>query len=173
MDPQARAPGGRRADEHHRSDRDRRRGDVNRSGQNDGAEAEAEGGKTDDQTEGGVCGEVDRATEQHMPAASCQAAESEFEAEEEEQEDDPDLRDKRGHVRGADQAQRLRLIRAEQQPGEQIRRDRGQTDTRSDQPEAAEQRDRDCKLCERHRAFIGGAARTYRARRPAAVLAGY
>jgi hypothetical protein len=121
-------------------DRDRARGDVDPCR-----------GHTNHETERPIREEVDRPADEGVLAAANESAERELEAEEEEQKHEPDLGDEIGHLGRANQAQYLRLVRPEQQPGEKISRDRGQAHAARDQPKAGEQRDRDRELRERHR----------------------
>ncbi len=58
-----------------------------------------------------------------MAAAADEPVDAELEAEEEEQEDEADLGDELRHLGGLDEAEDLRLVRAEDDPGEQVGRD--------------------------------------------------
>ena len=84
-----------------------------------------------------------------MAPATAEAVERELETEEEKQEDDPELRDEVRHLGGLDEAEHLRLVRAEQQTGEQVCRNGGQAEAARQEPEAAEDGDGDGELAER------------------------
>ena len=71
-----------------------------------------------------------------VPAAPRQPLEAELEAEEEEEEDQPELGDEVRHLGRLDQAERGRLVRAEQEAGEQVGRDRGEPDAARDEARA-------------------------------------
>ena len=86
-----------------------------------------------------------------MAAAAGDPPDRELEAEEEEQEDEADLGDEIGHLRGPHDAERLRLVRAEQHAREQVGRDRGQADTARHQAEPSQEGDGDGKQGEGHR----------------------
>ena len=132
-------------------DRHCARGDVDRRGQDQRREAEPEGSHADQQAEAGVHREIDRPADQGMTATAREPAERELEAEEEEQEDEADLGDEVRHLGRIDQREERRLVRAEEQPCEQVGRDRGQPEAARDQPQDPEHRDRDGELRERHR----------------------
>ena len=95
--------------------------------------------------------EIGGATEPDVTAASQEAVDAELEAEEEQEEDQPDLGDEVGHLGRLHEADEARVVRPEDDPGEEVRGDRGQPEPARDEPENAEQRDGDGKLGERHR----------------------
>src|SRR5207244_3589668 len=84
-------------------DRDRARRNIDRGGENDCAKAHTERDDPNDQTKPSVREQIDRPANERMPAAAGKPPERELQAEEEEQEDEADLRDKIGHLGGADQ----------------------------------------------------------------------
>ena len=57
-----------------------------------------------------------------MPARAGQPLEAELEPEEEEQEDETQLGDEIGHLGRSDQRELLRLVRAEEEPGQEVGR---------------------------------------------------
>jgi hypothetical protein len=89
-----------------------------------------------------------------MTTTARKATERELEAEEEEQKDEADLGDEVRHLRRLDQREELRLVGAEEQPCEQVSRDRGQSEAARDQAQDSEHRDRDGELRERHRSLF-------------------
>ena len=89
-----------------------------------------------------------------MATAPSQPRERELEPEEEEQEDDSELGDELRHLGLADEGQLLGLVRAEQEPGEEVGGDRGQPDPPSDEAEHAQHGDGDGELGEGHRAIL-------------------
>ena len=129
---------------------DRARRDVDRAGEDQRPEVEPEGGDADGEAEPHVQHEVDAAADDRVPAAAREAAERELEAEEEEQEHDPELSDELGHLGRVDQAEDLRLVRPEQQAGEQVRGDRREAEAVRDETKQTERRDRDGELGEGH-----------------------
>ena len=64
---------------------------------------------------------------------------------------DPELGDEVGHLRGPDEAERLRLVRAQKEPCEQVGGDRREAEAARDEPEACQQGDGDRELGERER----------------------
>ena len=102
----------------------------------------------------GVHREVDRPADDRVATGCAQPTERELEAEEEEQEDEAELGDEVRHLGRLDQREELRLVRAEEQPCEQVGRDRGQSEAAGDQPQDTEHRDRDGELRERHRGLF-------------------
>ena len=143
--------------------RDRARRDVDARGEDQRCGRRAERREPDDQAEPGVRDEIHRAAETDVAPGPRQPALRELEAEEEEEEDEPELRDEVRDLGRLDEREHLRLVRAEQQPRQEVRGDRGQPDPPRDEPEDAEQRDGDGELGERHAAIL--AARAARAPR--------
>ena len=92
----------------------------------------------DDEPDAGVRDQIDRAAQPEVPPRSREALEAEFEAEEEEEKDEAELRHELGHLRGADQRELRRLVRPEQEPGEEVRRDRREPEAAGHEPERAE-----------------------------------
>ncbi len=89
-----------------------------------------------------------------MAAAANEPVDAELETEEEEQEDEADLGDEMGHVRRLNEADERRLVGAEDDPREQIGRDRREAEPARGETQDAEQRNRDGELSKRHpRAF--------------------
>ena len=86
-----------------------------------------------------------------MPAAPDEPLDAELEPEEEEQEDQPHLGDELRHLGGLDEADEVRLVRAEDDPREQVGRDRREAEPARRETKDAEERDRDRELGERHR----------------------
>jgi hypothetical protein len=117
-------------------DGDRARGDVDRRGEDERAEADPERRDPDDQAEAGVGEEVDRPADERVLAAAHEPVERELEAQEEEQEHEADLGQEVRHLGGTDEAERLRLVRSEQQAREQVGRNRGQAGAARDEPES-------------------------------------
>ena len=99
--------------------------------------AHAERDDPDEQAETEVGDEVDRASEPDVAAGSHQPREAELEAEEEEKEDDAELGDELGDLGRADEVELARLVRAEEEAGEEVRGDRGQAEPAGDEPERA------------------------------------
>jgi hypothetical protein len=87
------------------------------------AAAQASGRLAYDEAEPGVHEEVDRAPQAEVHAAPPEAPEAELEAEEEKERHDPKLRNELRHLGRLDDREELRLIRAEQDAGDEIRRD--------------------------------------------------
>jgi hypothetical protein len=112
---------------------------------------EPERGHADGEPEPCVEHEVERTANDRVPPAARKAAERELETEEEKEEHDPELGDELGHLGGVDQAEHLRLVRPEQEPREQVRRDRRKPEAARDEAEEAERRDRDGELGEGQR----------------------
>ena len=131
----------------------RARGDVDAGGKDERREREPERDHTDDQADGGVDRQVDGPAEPDMASASQQALEAELEAEEEEQERDAELGDEGRHLGRLDEAQEGRLVRAEQQSGQQVGGNRGEPEAPGQQAQPGEHRDRDGKLSEGERRF--------------------
>ena len=126
------------------------RGDVDRGGDDQRGEAEPECGDPDDEAERGVHEQVDRPAETDVPAAPRESLQAELEAEEEEEEDEPELGHEVRHLGRLDHAQQIRLVRAQQEPCEQVRRDRGEPDAACQKPEPAEDGNGDGELGEGH-----------------------
>ena len=102
------------------------------------ADVDAEGGDADEEPEPGVR----RRGRRVPPRPKCrpvraEAVEAELEPEEEEEEDEPELGDELRHLRRADERELLGLVRPEQEPGEQVRRDRREPEAPGDEPEGA------------------------------------
>ena len=89
-----------------------------------------------------------------------QPVDAELEPEEEEEEDEPDLGDEVRHLGRLHELDDLRVVRPEDDPGEQVRGDRGEPEAARGEPENAEQRDGDGKLGEGHGAHSSRAAST-------------
>jgi hypothetical protein len=92
-------------------------------------------------------------------AAAAEAVERELEPEEEEEEDDAELGDEVGHLGRLDHAQLARLVRPEEEAGEQVRRDRRETHAAGAEAEDREDGDGDGQLRERHPAILSERAR--------------
>ena len=121
-----------------RLDRDRARRDVDARGDDERGEAEAERRDADEEPEAGVDDEIGGAAEPDVPAAAHEPLDAELEAEEEEEEDEPDLGDEVGHLGGLHELDEARVVRPEDDPGEEVGGDRGE-------PEPARRRDRECR----------------------------
>ena len=78
------------------------------------------------------------------------AVDRELEPEEEEERDDPELGHELGHLGGLDEAEDLRLVGPEQDPGEQVSRDRREPETARHETERREDGDGGGELLERH-----------------------
>jgi hypothetical protein len=89
-----------------------------------------------------------------VPAAPQQPFEAELESEEEEEEHKPELGDEARHVRRLDEREHLRLVRPQEEPGEEIGRDRGEPETARDEPERGENGNGDRELFEGHLELI-------------------
>ena len=134
--------------------RDRARRHVHTTGKDDRRKADAEGRDPHDQTEAEVGGEVDDPAQAGMAPRRPESREAELESEKEEEEDDSELRHELGDLGRADQHDLPRLVRAQQDPRGQIRRDRGEAETAHGESEHAEDRDRDGELGEGHTGIL-------------------
>ena len=134
-----------------RLDRDRARRDVDAGRDDERGEADAEGRPTHEQPEARVDEEIRGAAEPDVPATPDEPLDAELEAEEEEEEDQSDLGDELRHLGGLDEADEVRIVRAEDDPREQVGRDRGEPEPARRETEDAEERDRDRELGEGHR----------------------
>src|SRR6185503_13987689 len=111
------------------------------------------------------------AAEADVTCAAEEPVDGEFEPEEEEEEDDPQLGDEGRDLGRLDQARHVRLVRSEQQPGEQVGGYRGEPEAPGDKTEGGEQRDRQGKLRERHESVILRGPWLWRCERPASAAA--
>ena len=127
------------------------RRDIDRGGHDQGREREAERDQADEQADPGIHDEVERAAEQDVAATPQKPVEAELEPEEEEQEDDPELGDEGRHLRRLDEAEHSRLIRPEQEPRQQVGRDRRKAEAPGNQTEHSEHGNGDRELAERER----------------------
>ena len=89
-----------------------------------------------------------------MLATADESAERELETQEEEQEHEPDLGQEVRHLRRANEAEHLRLVRPEEQAGEQVGGDCRQADAARREPERREQADGYRELGERHARLV-------------------
>src|SRR6188472_2569222 len=130
--------------------RDRARGDVDAGGEDKRGERRAERDQPDEEAEPDVDDQVSRAAQADVTAAPHEPLEAELQPEEEQKEDQPDLGDEVRHLRRLDELDDVRLVRPEDDPGEEIRGDRGEPEPTRRKPENAKHSDGDGELGERH-----------------------
>ena len=133
-----------------RLDRDRARRHVDAGGDHERGEAPAEGRDADQEPQAEVDDEVGRPAEPDVPAAADEPLDAELEAEEEEEEDEPDLGDEVRHLGGLHELDEARIVRPEDDPGEEVGGDRGEPEVARRETQDAEQTDRDGELGKGH-----------------------
>ena len=139
--------------------------DVDARGEHERGGRRAEGDHADREAEPRIDREVRSAPEPEVPSGPREAVEAELEPEEEEEEDEPELGHELGHLGRTDQRELRGLVGPEQEPRQQVRRDRREPEAPRDQPERGEQRDGDGELGEGHGAILAARDRALRLRK--------